>query len=73
MLPVNVVGKADFAVVILAVYIGGNGPTHSYIAGPRGDRQEEACRHDHPEYVIQAGTSAAGDAVVGGIELDVSE
>ena len=50
----HVAAKAAIDVMVLAKHIGGDGPSHGDVAGAGGNRQEEACRHDHPEDLIEA-------------------
>jgi hypothetical protein len=69
----HVISETAFAVVVLAMHIGGDGATHGHVAGAWGDGQKEASGHHSPQQSIEADACASGDPGMGGIRADLIE
>jgi hypothetical protein len=64
----DVVAEAAVVVVVLAVDVAGDGAAHGDVARARGDRHEEAERHEGPHQRVEADPGGDGDLGAGHVD-----
>jgi hypothetical protein len=65
------IAKAAINVMVFAVHICCNGTANGDVTSARGDGQKKACRHDHPQQLIQTYPCAGCHRAFDKIKVDL--